>query len=296
MILLLGGVDDLNEAILLSGDALVLRPPGHPDRSMTLDGLANRLTTRYNLLGGVDDLNEAILLSRNALALRPRGHPDLFMSLNNLAVRLATRYDLLGGVDDLNEAILLSRKALALRPRGHPDRSTSLNNLAVHLATRYKLVGAYRAPFLDNLTYYFSIQLHDPEDHKKLFSFYSELTDVTRTVSLGDLSATKAWVNAAEDFRHSTTLPAYETALRLLVQHLTTFPSLPQHFAAIRSLASSLAADAFSADLRHQSSGKAVESFEQGQGIFWSRLICLLSMTSSNVVLREGRWRMSSDA
>ena len=101
--------------------------------------------------------------------------------------------------------------------------------------------------------------------------------DVTGTVSLHDLSAAKAWVNATEDFHHSTTLPAYETALRLLVQHLTTSPSLPQHLSVIRSLTSSLAADAFSAGLRYQSSTKAVELFEQGRGVFWNQLIRLRS-------------------
>ena len=96
-------------------------------------------------------------------------------------------------------------------------------------------------------------------------------------MSPNDLSAAKAWVNAAEDFHHSTTLLAYETAVRLLVQHLTALPSLPQNLTVIRSSTSSLAADAFSAGLRCQSSEKAVELLEQGRGIFWSQLIRLRS-------------------
>ena len=72
---LLGGVDNINEAILLSRDALALCPPGHPLRSPSLNNLANHLGTRYELLGGVDDLNEAVLLSRDALALCLPGHP-----------------------------------------------------------------------------------------------------------------------------------------------------------------------------------------------------------------------------
>ena len=96
-------------------------------------------------------------------------------------------------------------------------------------------------------------------------------------MSLHDLSAAKAWVNAAEDSHHSTTLPAYETALRLLVQHLTIDPSLPQHLSATRSLTLSLAADAFSAGLRHRNSQKAVELLEQGRGVFWNQLIRLRS-------------------
>ena len=136
---------------------------------------------------------------------------------------------------------------------------------------------AYCTPFLEYLVYYFFIQQHDPKDREERFSLYSELTDVTGTVSSKDLSTAKAWVNAAEAFHHSTTLPAYETALRLLVQHLTTLPSLPRHLTVIRSLTSSLAADAFSAGLRCQSSKKAVELLEQGRGVFWGQLIRLRS-------------------
>ena len=91
-------------------------------------------------------------------------------------------------------------------------------------------------------------------------------------MSSSDLSTAKAWVNAAEAFHHSTTLLAYETALRLLVQHLTTFPSLPQNLNVLRSLISSFAVDAFSAGLRRQYSKKAVELLEQGRGVFWSLL------------------------
>ena len=135
----------------------------------------------------------------------------------------------------------------------------------------------YRTLFLENHAYCIFIQQRDPEDHKERFSLYSELKDVTGTVSSSDLSAAKAWVDAAEALHHSTTLLAYETALRLLVQHLTTFPSLPQHLTVIRSLTSSLAADAFSAGLRCRSSEKAVELLEQGRGVFWSQLIRLRS-------------------
>ena len=277
---LLGGVDDLNEAILLNRDALGLRPPGHPDRSMSLNNLADDLATRYKLLGGVEDLNEAILLNRDALVHLPPGHPQRSEYLNNLADRLATQYNLLGGIEDLNKAILLCRDALTLRPPGHPHRLESLNNLANHLATRYKLVGDYHTAPLENFTYCCSIlftQLHFPEDQERRFSLYTELTGVTRTVSSGDLSTAKAWVNAAEDFHHPTTLLAYETTLRLLVRHLAVFPSLPQHLTVVRSLTSSLAADAFSAGLRYQSPSKAIELLEQGRGVFWNQLIRLRS-------------------
>ena len=101
--------------------------------------------------------------------------------------------------------------------------------------------------------------------------------DVTGTVSLYNLYAAKAWVDAAKDFHHSMTLPTYETALQPLIWYLTTSPSLPQYLSVIRSLTSSLAANVFSAGLCYQSSKKAVELSEQGWAVFWSQLICLCS-------------------
>ena len=157
----------IDEAIALDREALELCGAGHPRRSDCLFRLAFHLGARYELLGGVETLNEAILLHRDALVLRPPGHPDRSMSLTNLAVHLGTRYNLLGGVDDLNEAILLHKDALALRPPGHPDRSQSLNSLANGLGARYKLVGGLLRSVFRNLAYCFSIQQHNPEDHKK---------------------------------------------------------------------------------------------------------------------------------
>ena len=59
---------DLDEAIVLDREALVLRSRGDPDRSMSLNNLAVRLSTRYNQLGGMEYLDEATVLGREALA------------------------------------------------------------------------------------------------------------------------------------------------------------------------------------------------------------------------------------
>ena len=81
----------------------------------------------------------------------------------------------------------------------------------------------------------------------------------------------------AEDFQHPTILLAYETLLRLLIQHLATLPSLPQHLVIPKNLTSSLAEDAFSACLRERAPAHAVELLEQGRGVFWSQLTRLRS-------------------
>ena len=69
-------MEDLEEAISLHRQALTLRARGHPDRSSSLNNLANAMTTRFAQLGGMNDLEEAITFHRQALALRAHGHPD----------------------------------------------------------------------------------------------------------------------------------------------------------------------------------------------------------------------------
>ena len=116
-----------------------------------------------------------------------------------------------------------------------------------------------------------------PEDREELFDLYADLQLVSQTLSSRDLSAVKAWINAAEDFQHPTTILAYETALRFLTQHLTALPLLPKHLVVLKALTSSLAVEAFSTCLRNHCPTKAVELLEQGRGVFWSQLTRLRS-------------------
>jgi CHAT domain-containing protein/tetratricopeptide (TPR) repeat protein len=306
----LGTMEDLDESIVLVREALDLCPQGHPDRSTSLNNLANRLSTRYNQLGAMQDLDEAIVLDREALDLRPQGHPDRSMSLNNLTVNFSTRYKQLREMEDLEEAIVLDREALDLRPTGHPLRSSCLNNLAADLSTRYGRLGVIedlqeaivldrealdlrpqghpdRSGSLVDLARYLCdrfTQSNQLQDKEELFSLYAQLIHVPQVVSSSDLSAARAWIRVAEDFHHPTTLLAYETSLRLLVQHLTTLPSLPQHLIIFKNLTSSLAVDAFSACLRNCSLTDAVELLEQGRGVFWSQLARLHSPLDNVIV------------
>ena len=299
----LGAAQDLDEAIVLNREALDLRPQGHPDRSPSLNNLALHLSYRYNLLGAMQDLDEAIVLNREALSLRPHGHPLRSSSLNNLAEGLSARYNQLGALQDLDESIDLNREALDLCMEGHPHRSTSLNNLAINLSGRYNQLGAAqdldeaivldrealdlrpqghpdRSNSLDNLACHLHSRfsrLKQLQDEEELFSLYTQLVHVTQTVSSSDFSAARAWIRVAEDFQHHTILVAYETCLRLLVQHLATLPSLPRHHIIVKNHTTSLAVDAFSACLRKGAPTRAVELLEQGRGVFWSQLTRLHS-------------------
>jgi CHAT domain-containing protein/tetratricopeptide (TPR) repeat protein len=306
----LGAMEDLDEAIVLVREALVLRPQGHPLRCNSLNGLAKYLSTRCERLGGTEDLDEAIALDREALVFRPQGHPLRSSSLNHLASRLTTRYKQLRTIHDLDEAIFLDRKALDLHPRGHPLRSRTLHSLADGLSTRYKQLGAMenleeaialvrealnlrpqghpaRSGSLNDLACYLChrfIRSKQLQDKEELFSLYAQLVHVPQIVSSIDLSAARAWIHVAEDFQHPTILLAYETSLRLLIQHLATLPSLPQHLGILKSLTSSLAVDAFSACIRERAHTHAVELLEQGRGVFWSQLTRLHSPLDDVVV------------
>jgi hypothetical protein len=131
---------DLDEEITAFRNCL--EPAPHPDRSGSLNNLANALQTCFKRRGASNDLDEAISLHREALLLRPAPHPDRSTSLNNLANALQTRFTQRGASNDLDEAISLHREALLLWPAPHPDRSTSLNNLANALQTRFEQRGA----------------------------------------------------------------------------------------------------------------------------------------------------------
>ncbi|KAH0827382.1 hypothetical protein J3R83DRAFT_4035 [Lanmaoa asiatica] len=146
----------------------------------------------------------------------------------------------------LRSSIVLTQDVLALYSPGHPDRSGSLQNLAHYLRTR-------------------SAQSSQLSDTEQLFTLYATLACPSPMVSSTDLSAARAWIHAAEDFRHPTTPLAYHTYLRLLIHHLTSPPSLPQHLTVLKHFTSSIAMDAFSACLRHHSPINAVELLEQGR-------------------------------
>ena len=82
----LGRMEDIEEAITCHRQVHTVRHDGHPNRSSSLDNLANAVSTRGKQLGKMEDLEEAITCLRQALVLRLHGHPDRSFSLNNLAI------------------------------------------------------------------------------------------------------------------------------------------------------------------------------------------------------------------
>ena len=102
---------DIDEAISLLRQALVLRLPPHPDYSGSLSNLASALWTRFKQQGQRTDLDEAIPLYRQALDLRPPPHPNRSLSLSCLATALSSRFEQGGQQIDLDEAMSTYRTA-----------------------------------------------------------------------------------------------------------------------------------------------------------------------------------------
>jgi hypothetical protein len=118
-------------------EALVMRPPGHPDHSSSLINLANSTRIHYNQTGHIEDPEGAIIRYRDALNLLPPKHPNRSICPTNHGIRFDQ-------MEDLEEAIVNQGSALALRLPEHPNRSMSLFNLGSTTRTRFRETGQMR--------------------------------------------------------------------------------------------------------------------------------------------------------
>ncbi|KAG6326595.1 hypothetical protein ID866_12494, partial [Astraeus odoratus] len=134
-----GDMEVLEQAITYNQEALQLRKPGHPDRSITLSNQDTYLWEKFKLDGDIEVLEQAITYSREALELCSKGHRNRPLRLSNLGTNLRSRYEVKGSMADLEEAIALRRENLELHPPGHRDRVEYLGDLASDLETKFRV-------------------------------------------------------------------------------------------------------------------------------------------------------------
>ncbi|RPB14064.1 hypothetical protein P167DRAFT_520449 [Morchella conica CCBAS932] len=136
-----GDLSDLEQAILFSQEAVDKTSPNHPDWSIRVCNLCNRLSERYEHTGSLDDLQSAISLAENALAATPKdsNEVDRARILNNLTIALMSRYRYyrMKTLDDLEQAIVYAQKAVDETPENHPDRTGFLSSLGIMFGDRY---------------------------------------------------------------------------------------------------------------------------------------------------------------
>ncbi|KAI0040723.1 TPR-like protein [Auriscalpium vulgare] len=293
----LGRMPDLEEAIWLYRKALDLSPPGHLRRPLSLNSLAIAVMTQFDQLGKIADLEEAILLHREALDLQPPGHPNRSLSLSNLAAAVMTQFEKLGSMPDLREAVLLHREALDLMPPGHPGHPISLHHLAVDLEIMFLQLGK-NSDLEEAMSMHKQIMSHlgHPEairgfhgiayclymrdtksgaeisdqvwEHFELASDYIYASPTIRVKS------TLIWVELAHQHKHKSARQAYQKALLLLEQCLIRFPTpeLQHNFFQTVQGISQLASNGVSWAIKSGDLKEAVEVWEQGRGILWSKM------------------------
>lgn len=101
-----------------------------------------------------------------------------------------------------------------------------------------------------------------------------ERHDIAQTGVGNSNNVRRSMMECVQAFHHASILLAHKTSLRMLVEHLSSLPSLPRHLDLLKKASSSLAVDAlaFSACLRNGSPSDAVKLLEQGRGVFWNQL------------------------
>ncbi|KAF9043694.1 CHAT domain-containing protein [Rhodocollybia butyracea] len=289
-----GRIDDLNEAIKLEHAVLDLHPVGHHRRETTLGSYAFSLSSRFTLLGDLEDLDQAIKYQRESLTLRPTGHPNRALSLSNLATALGMRFDKVHETKDLDEAIEFERGALSLRPPGHPHRHYySLNSLAKLLHKRFEN-GGKRADLEEALRYCMEAyttakQNMDPllpkisitlaDLHKAngnldfAFTRLNEASETSTSSLLNRFEAAIAWVKLGRGVDHLSTSVAYDKALLLVQRSLFLRATVEmQHSLLSRDDVKFLASEATSWALRKGNLDGALQTFEQGRALFWSKI------------------------
>ena len=123
---------DLDEAVEVGDQAVVLAPRDDPTLTRLQSNLGVALRERYEYVGP-PDLQTAADLAMQAVAGTLPGHPDRAGMLSNLALALYQQYESGRRAEDLTHAITAARAALALTPGDHPDRPMYALNLAVLL-------------------------------------------------------------------------------------------------------------------------------------------------------------------
>ncbi|TFK35094.1 CHAT domain-containing protein [Crucibulum laeve] len=130
-------LDDLNEAIRIQKNVLILVHQDDNDRSRMIKNLGTSLESRYGRCGDINDLTEAIENYREALRLIPEGHPAFIGCLNSLGCALQNKFQATNDLVDIDEAILLQKRVVSLNKQSHSDFPGHLSNLSNSFNIRF---------------------------------------------------------------------------------------------------------------------------------------------------------------
>ncbi|KAJ7215907.1 CHAT domain-containing protein [Mycena pura] len=303
-----GNGTDLNEAIDLHREALTLHKLPHPDRGKYLNNLANAILRRLQWQGDSEDITEAIELHREALSLREPPHPERGSSLGNLATAIRARFLRDGNLNDCDEAIGLYREAFTLCGPDHPDYYGLLNNVAIALRERFEqqkntkdLHEAIqltrealthcesphvdRGFLLDSLAKCFTRMYectHDTHALESACDLFYEAATYLSSSPFTRFHQACFWANLIAQHSPTSSLTAYQTAIKLLPQVAGLHLDLTsrQHMVSTITERMVYESDGLPSDAATCAVGlgqyhTAVELLEASRSIFWSQALHL---------------------
>ncbi|KAG8909243.1 hypothetical protein FRC02_007913 [Tulasnella sp. 418] len=288
-------MQDIDEAIKLNKEALLICSEKHLHRPMLLHNLAGCLQTCYQRSSNIEDLDQAIQLNEEALSLCPPGHPERTMSLNSLAVCLHSRFLRHDDIEDLMKAIRLHQEALLLLTPEHTGRLLAVFNLANCLRILCYKQGNIQ--FLDesiqclrqakescnphhpmlahlwsHLAMYSSERnqiLNSPDDSSSITHLFEKATN-HQTASLQvRFKSSLQWVTKETG---PSQLHAYQKSLQVADQYILVRASISSRHQILSEIPQSLALDAVACAVDLGEMERAVELFEQGRTMLWSQM------------------------
>jgi tetratricopeptide (TPR) repeat protein len=310
----------LAEAVAISREALHAMPDAHPKRGKMMMSYGEMLLLAFQEHGDSCLLSEAIAVLRETLSLLPGGVQFYDQALHYLAEALLTSSCDSGDISLLSEATTLHQQALELRPPGHSLRIKSLDGLAdlycriepvswnkAHALycealricpqgypVRAQLLSGIARCFLDAGSPFF-----DPvQGISHLSKAYADnLTHITRrlrtaSTDMRNVEATYASVTRDMD---EVTRSRYNTlVLELYSQIISILPLAANfgidHKARLRAVAGTdrIARNAASRAVLVGRVSMAIETLEEGRGVFWTQTLHLRT-TGFDSVPRDDR-------
>jgi tetratricopeptide (TPR) repeat protein len=305
----------LAEAMELYREILRTVPEAHPQRGNMMMNFGDILLLAFQEHRDSCLLSEAIVVLRETLTLLPEGRRFYDIALNNLAEALLARSEQSGDMSLLSEVATLHLEALKLRPPGHPLRSMSLDRLAdlycriepvswkeVHtlyceaLGTcpqgspvRARILSGIARCFLDVGSPYF-----DPvQGISHLSEAYTDnlahITQRLRTAST-DMHHVEATYASVARHMDEATRSQYNTVILELYSQIIGILPLAANFgidhkARLRAVVGTdrIARNAATRAVLVGRVSVAIETLEEGRGVFWTQTLHLRTAAFDHV-------------
>jgi tetratricopeptide (TPR) repeat protein len=305
----------LTEAMKLYREVLHIIPEAHPRRGRMMNNYGDILLLAFQEHGDSSLLSEAIAVLRETTSLLPKGDPLHDIALMTLAGALIASSEQSGDVSILSEAATLHQEALRLRPPGHPRRIESLDGLAdlycrmepvcwkeVHALycealricpqgypVRTQLLSGMARCFLDAGSPFFDPVQGTSHLAEAYTDNFTRITQRLRAASsdMRNVEATYASVTRQMD---EATRSRYETSVLELYSQIIGILPLAANFgidhkARLRAVAGTdkIARNAASRAVSVGRVSMAIETLEEGRGVFWTQTLHLRTTSFDRV-------------